>query len=101
MFPEFFEDPPDSFYVTLAGVFGVNQNVIEVHNDKNIKFFHQDFVDVSLEAGGGIRKTEKHDLILKMAILRLECYFPLVTLPNFHLIICVYQVQPSKTLSAT
>ena len=38
VFPMFFEDPPDSFYVTLAGVFGVNQDVIEVYDDKNIKF---------------------------------------------------------------
>ena len=39
VFPEFIKDPPDSFYVTLAGVFGINQDVIEVHNDQNIKFF--------------------------------------------------------------
>ena len=40
VFPEFSEDPPDSFYVTLAGVFSVNQDVIEVHNNENIKFFY-------------------------------------------------------------
>ena len=40
VFPEFSKDPPDSFYVTLASVFDINQDVIEVHNDENIKFFH-------------------------------------------------------------
>ena len=40
MFPEFSEDPPGSFHVTLAGVFGINQDVIEVYDDKNIKFFY-------------------------------------------------------------
>ena len=39
VFPEFFKDLPDSFYMTLPGIFDVNQNVIEVHNDENIKFF--------------------------------------------------------------
>ena len=39
VFPEFSEDPPDSFHVNLAGVFGVNQDVIKVHDDENIKFF--------------------------------------------------------------
>ena len=40
VFLEFSENPPDSFHVTLAGVFGLNPDVIEVHDDKNIKFFH-------------------------------------------------------------
>ena len=39
MFPEFSEDLPDSFYVALAGVFSVNQDVIKVYDDENIKFF--------------------------------------------------------------
>ena len=40
VFPEFSKNLPDSFYLTLAGVFSVNQNVIKVHNDKNINFFY-------------------------------------------------------------
>ena len=40
MFPEFSEDLLDSFHVTLADVFGINQDVIEVNDDENIKFFY-------------------------------------------------------------
>ena len=40
IFLEFSKGPPKSFYVTLASLFSVNQDVIEVHNDENIKFFH-------------------------------------------------------------
>ena len=39
VFPEFSKDLPDSFHVTLAGTFSINQDVIEIYNDKNIKFF--------------------------------------------------------------
>ena len=39
VFLEFSNDPLNSFNVTPAGVFSVNQNVIEVYNDENIKFF--------------------------------------------------------------
>ena len=39
VFLEFSEDLPDSFHVTLASVFDVNQDVIKVRNEKNIKFF--------------------------------------------------------------
>ena len=39
MFLEFSKNPSDGFNVTLTGVFDINQNIIKVHNDKNIKFF--------------------------------------------------------------
>ena len=39
VFPKFSKNPPGSFHVTLAGVFDVNHNIIEVHDDINIKFF--------------------------------------------------------------
>ena len=73
--------------MTLAGICCLNQDVIEVHNDKKIKFFHQDFVDIFLKAGGGVGKTESHDLILEIAVLRLESCFPLVIFLNSHLMI--------------
>ena len=64
-------------------------------------FFYQDFVDVALEAGRGIKKTEKYDLVLEIAVLYLEGCFSLITFTNFHLIICVCQVQLNKTLGTT
>ena len=39
VFPEFSKDQPDNFYVTIAGVSDVNQNVIKVYDDENIKLF--------------------------------------------------------------
>ena len=39
VFSEFYEDLLDIFYIISADVFGVKQDVIEVNNDKNIKFF--------------------------------------------------------------
>ena len=85
--PEFSKNQPDSFYMTLAGICCVNQDVIEVPDDKKVKFVHQDFVDVLLEAGRGVGKTESHDLILEIAVSRLESCFPLVILLNSHLMI--------------
>ena len=78
LFLEFFKNLLDNFYITLANVFNANQNVIKIHSDKNIKFFYLNFVDVVLEAGKGIKKTKKYDLVLKMAIPHLESYFLLI-----------------------
>ena len=40
VFSVFFENLLNSFHVILAGVFKVNQNVIKVYNEKNIKYFY-------------------------------------------------------------
>ena len=47
----------------------VNQNVIEVHNNKNIKFFYQDIIDIALESSRCISQSKIHHLILKMVII--------------------------------
>ena len=75
--------------MTLAGVFGVNQNIIEVHDDENIKFFYQNFVDIALNAGTSVEKTERHNLVLKMAVLHSEIFFSLVILLNSHSMVYV------------
>ena len=36
--------------MTIFIIFSINQDVIQVHNNKDIKILHKDFVDVSLEA---------------------------------------------------
>ena len=92
MFPKFSKDPPNAFYVTLAGVFGVNQDIIEVHEDENIKMFYLNFVDIALEADEGVEKTKRHDLVLEIAIPCLKNCFPLVILSNSYLMICVCQI---------
>ena len=101
VFSEFSKEPLDSFHVTLTSIFGINQDVIEVYNNKNIKFFRQDFVNIALEAGGGVKRTKRHNLVLEIVVPYLKNCFPLVTLLDTHLMICVYSVQLSKTLGAT
>ena len=79
----------NGFYVIMANVFSINQNVIEIYNIKNIKFFYQNFVDVALKANVDIWKTKIHDLVFEIAVPYLENCFLLVTFPNSHLIIYV------------
>ena len=90
MFSKFSEDLPDSFHVTLASVFAINLDIIEIQDDENIKFFYWDFVNIALEAGRRIGKTKKYDLVLKMAVLYLESFFLFVIFLNSHLMICVH-----------
>ena len=53
--PQKIQHPLHNFYVILAFIFGVNKDVIQVNNYKNIEFFGQDLIDVALKAGRSIR----------------------------------------------
>ena len=43
--------PSYSFYMTLTLVLGIDENIIQIHNDKNIKLLGPDLIDITLEAG--------------------------------------------------
>lgn len=87
VFLEFSENSLNGFFVILASIFNINQYIIRVHNDKNVKFLSRDLVDIVLKAGIDMKKIEKYNLVLKIAVSHLESYFPLVILLNSHLII--------------
>ena len=100
IFLEFFKNLLNGFYITLVGVFGINQNIIKLNDDKKMQFFCWDFVDIALKASRGIEKTKKHNLVLKIAATYSKVFFSFVTLLNSHLIIYICQVLLSKTLDA-
>ena len=46
---------PYSFYVTLARILGIDEDVIQVNDDKNVKLLSQDLINITLEARRCIR----------------------------------------------
>ena len=50
MFPQNVQHLSNSFYVTLAWVFGIDENIIQINNDKNVKLLSQELIDKTLEA---------------------------------------------------
>ena len=50
MFFQFIQHPADSIDASLACILGIDQDIIQVNNYKNVKFFCQDLIDVTLEA---------------------------------------------------
>ena len=67
IFPQFRKNLYNNINVTLAWDFGIDENVIEVKNNKDIKFLNQDLVNIALEAGRCIGQPKKHYLVLEMA----------------------------------
>lgn len=66
-----------------------------------MKLCNNRFIDIVLKTGRSIRKSKKHNLILKMAIPSLEDGLLFITFLNSHLIISISQVQLSKTFDLT
>ena len=85
----------------ISIIFGVNQDVIQVHNDEDVKLLRKDLVDVPLEACWCVCQTEKHHLILEVAISSPERCFPLVSFADFHLVVCTGEVELCKSFSSS
>ena len=77
----------DDFDMGLAGFFGINQNVVKIYNNKSVKLFGKNLIDVALKSGRSIRKFKKYDLILKMIVLGLESYLSFIVFTDFYLMI--------------
>ena len=70
--------------MSLAFVLYINDDVVQVNNDKDIQLCGQDFIDITLEASRYIGETKKHDLVLKMTVLSLKNRLPFITFRDSH-----------------
>lgn len=86
VFLELIMDPAYSLHVQLNKVFGINQDVFQIYDDKNIKFFNNNFIGTALEAGRSIKKSKRHDLILKLTVLSLKSHLLFIVFTNSHLV---------------
>ena len=41
--------------MNLVWIFNINKNIIQINNDKDVKFFSQDFINIILKAYQNIR----------------------------------------------
>ena len=54
--------------VSLAWVLGVDKDIIELNNDKDIEFLDQNLVNIALEASQCDGEPKKYYLVFEMAI---------------------------------
>ena len=93
VFLQFFKNLSNGIDMSLAWVFGVDEDVIEVNNDKNIKFLDQDLVNIALEAGRCVRQPKNHYVILKMAVSSPESRLPFIAFFYPHLMVSTCEVK--------
>ncbi len=65
-------------------VFGLDENVIEIYNHKNVVFLCQDLGDIVLEYSRYIGQSKRHYLVLEVAIAGSESCLLFLTFSNPH-----------------
>ena len=68
----------------------MDRDIIKIYNNKNIKFFYQDLINIILGVYSYIRKLKSHFLILNIEILGPKYGFLFVTFFNLYLVISIY-----------
>ncbi len=85
----------------FALAFSVDEDVIEIHYYEDVELLGQDLVDVILKRGRCVGQSERHDLVLEMAIVGPEGRLPFVAFSDPHSMVGVSQVELGETSSLT
>ena len=90
----------NGLHVLLTFIFGVDDNIIEVHYHKNVKILCQDLVDIVLKCSRYIGQSKKHHLVLEMAIAALEDRFLFIAFSDLHLMVGIGIIKLDEMLSS-
>ena len=69
--------------------FTVDEDLIEIHYHKDVKFVRQNLVNVALERGQYIGQSKRYYLVLKVAIASFESYLPFIAFLDLHSIVSI------------
>ena len=92
MLPKFVQNLVYTLNIKLFEVFDIDQDIILIYNDKNIQFFNQYLINISLKNSWGMKSIKKYDLIFKMTISDFKCYLLFITFLNPYPIIGICQI---------
>ncbi len=96
IFPQLLEYPSHCLNVELSWILSIDQDVVQVHYNEDIKLLIENFVDIALKTGGCIGKAEGHYLVLEVAVSGAKGRLLFVTFSNPHLMIGTSQIQLGK-----
>lgn len=71
-----------------------------MYNEKAVKLFSKNLIDIVLKTSQIIKKYKKYDLVFKMAILSLKNIFLFIIFFNSHLIVSTNKVSLNKILDS-
>ncbi len=95
------QHPSNSLDVLSALILSIDEDVIEIHYHKNVELLGQDLVDITLKRGRCVGQSERHDLVLEMAIAGPEGHFSFIAFFDPHLMVGIGQIELGETSSPT
>ncbi len=85
----------------FALALSVDEDFIEIHYYEDVELLDQDLVDVTLKRGRCVGQSERHDLVLEMAIAGPEGRLLFVAFPNPHSMVGIGQIELGEPSSPT
>lgn len=82
-------------------VVGIDRDVLKISYNKDIKFFCQYLIDVSLQTCWCVKKTKWDYLILKITVFNPKSCLSLLFFANSHPMISASQIEFYKSLNLT
>jgi hypothetical protein len=79
--------------VMLAWVFGINQEVVEVDNQKFVTHIFENIVHERFKSSQEVGQAKGHNIVLKAANLTVEGCLPLIALMHMHQMVCIREVE--------
>jgi len=80
------------------GIVGVDEDIVQVNEDTNIKEVAKNVIHELLKGGWRIGESERHYTPFKGAIVSLECSFPFVTFTDSDKMVGVSEVNVREQL---
>ena len=80
----------------MALILGVDEDIIQIHNDKDIKFFRKNLINVALECCRNVGQPKRHYLILKVVVSDPESSLSLISFTNSYPVIGTGEVRLDK-----
>lgn len=92
MLSELVKNPVYGLYIWMNCLFSINQEVFQIHNNKIIKLFNKNLINIALKIGRNIRESKKHYLVPEITIFGTKSSLTFVAFSNSHPIIDTGQV---------
>ena len=83
---------PDMFLV-LGNIVGIDENVVQIHDDTNVKHVSEDVIHKSLEGCGSVSKPFRHYQPLERPVSGSECSFPFFSSSESDEVICMPEIN--------
>lgn len=92
MFPQLLWYSLHCLEVGLSCILSIDQDIVQIHYNKDIKRFNKNLIDVALKIGGCIEKPKGHDLVFEINISGTKDYLLFNTFSNPHLVISIGKI---------